>query len=119
MIAVIFEALPAERKWDEYLELAASLRPELAKIEGFISVERFQSMADPKKVLSLSFWEDEASISQWRNVELHREAQSQGRASVFNNYRIRIGSIVRDYGMAERMEAPKDSSIIHDKISRT
>jgi len=115
MIAVIFEAFPAEGKWDEYLEIAAALKPKLADIKGFISVERFQSISDPEKVLSLSFWEDESSIAQWRNLELHREAQAKGRNAVFNNYRLRVANVMRDYGMTQRIEAPEDSKNIHNK----
>jgi len=118
MVAVIFEACPAKGKWDEYLETAKALRPELSKIEGFISIERFQSIVNPDKVLSLSFWEDEHSVHQWRNTEMHRRAQSEGRNSIFDDYRIRVASVVRDYGMNQREEAPKDSQIIHDKKER-
>ena len=116
MIAVIFEAFPAEAKWEEYLDIAAALRPELSKIEGFISVERFQSITNPEKVLSLSFWKDEESITQWRNIELHRCAQIKGRDYIFRDYRLRIADVVRDYGMNERSEAPNDSKNIHHKI---
>src|SRR5262245_14049476 len=113
MIAVIFEAFPEKGKWDAYLDMAARLRPELNKIEGFISIERFQSMADPEKVLSLSFWKDEESITLWRNGELHRSDQAQGRASIFVNYRIRIANVFRDYSMNEREQAHADSKLIH------
>ena len=113
MIAVIFEAFPAKGKWDDYLDTAAKLKPELSKIEGFISVERFQSLTNPEKVLSLSFWKDEISIQQWRNLEMHRIAQKEGRASIFDNYRLRVAEVVRDYGMYEREQAPSDSKTIH------
>jgi len=109
VLAVIFEVLPAERQMDTYLELAAALRDELTKIDGFISIERFQSLTEEDKVLSLSFWRDEDAISEWRNLEKHRNAQSQGRAEVFAKYRLRVASVVRDYGMNERTEAPEDS----------
>ena len=112
MIAVIFEAVPADGKWERYFDIAATLRRELDKITGFISIERFLSVTDPGKVLSLSFWEDEESIRQWRNIELHRVAQKEGRSSIFNNYRIRIATVQRDYGMAEREQAPDDSKTI-------
>ena len=113
MIAVIFEAVPAEGKWDEYLDIAAKLKPELSKIEGFISIERFQSISSPKKVLSLSFWRDEECIAEWRNIETHRAAQKKGRNSVFDDYRLRIAVVERDYGMNERAQAPNDSRKIH------
>jgi heme-degrading monooxygenase HmoA len=119
MIAVIFEVIPEAGKWEEYLDIAASLRPELNKIEGFISIERFQSMTNKEKVLSLSFWKDEESITRWRNVELHRQAQAHGRASVFNHYRLRVANVVRDYGMTERREAPHDSIAAHDEKEHT
>jgi heme-degrading monooxygenase HmoA len=114
MIAVIFEAFPAPGKWDEYFAIAAELKTELGKTEGFISIERFQSIANPEKVLSLSFWKDEESISRWRNLELHRAAQAKGRRSIFNNYRLRVANVIRDYGMEHRKEAPADSKLIHN-----
>jgi len=117
MIAVIFEAFPKDGKWDDYLDIAASLRPELNKIEGFISVERFQSITNKEKVLSLSFWKDEESVTQWRNVELHRQAQANGRSSIFNDYRLRVAHVLRDYSMTERREAPADSMGFHKKIT--
>ncbi len=113
MVAVIFEAYPAVGKWDEYLDIAAGLRTELSKIEGFISIERFQSITNPEKVLSLSFWKDEESILQWRNVELHRMAQKKGRTSVFADYRLRVAIVQRDYGKTDRAQAPADSKEIH------
>ncbi|MCD0466707.1 antibiotic biosynthesis monooxygenase [Flavobacterium sp. ENC] len=114
MIAVIFEVIPNEGKKEEYLTIAANLRPELDHIEGFISIERFQSFNDPEKVLSLSFWKDEESILQWRNLEMHRFAQAKGREEIFRDYHLRIAAVVRDYGMFDRKEAPKDSLNFHD-----
>lgn len=113
MIAVIFEAIPAEGKWDEYLDTAVQLRPLLERIEGFISIERYQSIASPGKVLSLSFWKDEGSVSAWRNTELHRQAQHTGRTSIFTDYRLRVASVQRDYGMNDREQVPNDSKEIH------
>jgi heme-degrading monooxygenase HmoA len=113
MIAVIFEVIPAEGKLNEYFDIAAMLRSELDKIEGFISIERFQSITNPKKVLSLSFWKDEESVIQWRNLELHRDAQTKGRKSIFADYRLRVAAVMRDYGMNERTQAPADSKTIH------
>jgi len=113
MIAVIFEVIPAEGNRNEYLDIAAELKPELSKIEGFISIERFQSLTEPEKVLSLSFWKDEKSVAEWRNLESHRAAQKKGRDWIFENYRLRIAKVVRDYGMNEREQAPNDSREIH------
>jgi heme-degrading monooxygenase HmoA len=113
MIAVIFEAFPAEGKRENYFDIAAGLRPELERIDGFISIERFQSVSDPNKVLSLSFWKDENSIQQWRNLEVHRQAQAEGRKTIFENYRLRVANVNRDYGMNEREQAPADSKLIH------
>lgn len=113
MIAVIFEVWPADGERQTYLHIAASLRPELDEIEGFISIERFESISEPGKMLSLSFWRDEAAVEEWRRREHHRRAQERGRASVFRDYRLRIGSVVRDYGMASREEAPADSRDLH------
>ena len=115
MVAVIFEAIPAEGKKEEYLGIAAQLRPKLDGIKGFISIERFQSINDPGKILSLSFWEDEAAVSQWRNTEMHRHAQGQGRHGIFRDYRLRVADVLRDYGMNNRAEAPADSKQIHDQ----
>jgi heme-degrading monooxygenase HmoA len=109
MIAVIFEVWPADGHKQTYLDIAAKLKPELEKIDGFLSIERFQSLVDDSKLLSLSFWRDEAAVAAWRNVEHHREAQKRGREGVFRDYRLRIASVVRDYGMTERAEAPPDS----------
>jgi heme-degrading monooxygenase HmoA len=113
MIAVIFEVWPAAGRTDDYLDLAASLREELRGINGFISVERFRSLTDPDKLLSLSFWRDEEAVREWRNRPAHRAVQAEGRARVFRDYRLRIAGVVRDYGMTNRMEAPADSRAAH------
>ncbi len=113
MIAVIFEATPVHGRRDEYLDIAAELRPLLSEIEGFISIERFQSLTDPRKILSLSFFEDEAAIARWRKLSAHRRAQARGRRHVFDDYRLRIAGVVRDYGMVDRAQAPADSRDAH------
>jgi len=109
MIAVIFEVWPADGRAQDYLDIAASLRPDLERIDGFLSIERFQSLADETKILSLSFWRDERAVQAWRNLERHRAAQKAGRGGIFRDYRLRVAGIVRDYGMRERAEAPADS----------
>ena len=114
MIAVIFEAWPHEEHYQRYLDLAAELKPLLAQIDGFISVERFQSLSEPSKLLSLSFWRDEAAIQQWRSLELHRAAQSKGRRQVFADYHLRIAQVVRDYSLEDRAQAPTDSRQAHE-----
>jgi heme-degrading monooxygenase HmoA len=114
MHAVIFEVWPAEGRAQEYFDLAAELKPDLEKIDGFISIERFQSLATPGKFVSLSFWRDEKAIRDWRELEHHRSAQAKGRAGVFANYRLRVAAVVRDYGMTERAQAPVDSRSVHD-----
>lgn len=114
MIAVIFEFEPADGRRNDYLEHAAALRPHLDTIDGFISIERFESLAQPGKLLSLSFWRDEQAIAQWRNLDRHRTAQQQGRAGIFSDYRLRVAEVARDYGMHERMAAPQDSKSLHD-----
>jgi heme-degrading monooxygenase HmoA len=113
MIAVIFEVVPAPGRRQEYLDLAAQLRPELERMDGFISVERFASLTDESKVLSLSFWRDEDAVRRWRNLESHRAAQARGRGGVFAQYRLRVAGVIRDYGMNERKEAPQDSRRVH------
>src|SRR5437660_536281 len=109
MIAVVFEVWPASGRMDDYLAIAATLRGELERIDGFISVERFQSLTEPGKLLSLSFWRDEEAVRSWRNQLKHRESQTAGRAGIFSNYRLRIASVLRDYGMSDRAAAPDDS----------
>lgn len=117
MIAVIFEVLPAEEHRLEYLDLAAELKPALEKMDGFISVERFQSLTNPGKVVSLSFWRDEEAVDRWRNHPGHRRMQAKGRSGVFAGYRLRVASIIRDYEMAERRDqAPKDSRATFEKL---
>jgi heme-degrading monooxygenase HmoA len=115
MIAVIFEVWPAEGRRDEYLDIAAGLRPILAQIDGFISVERFESLTEPGKLLSLSFWRDEQAVQAWRQVAEHRMAQAKGRGGVFRDYRLRVAAVDRDYGMsANREQAPADSRAAHE-----
>jgi heme-degrading monooxygenase HmoA len=113
MIAVIFEVIPDDGKKQEYLDIAAYLKPTLETIDGFISIERFQSLSDPGKILSLSFWRDEEAVKQWRNLEIHRDAQIKGRRYVFKDYHLRIANVVRNYGMFDRDEAPADSKQVH------
>lgn len=113
MIAVIFEVLPHPDHKGRYLDIAASLRDELAAIPGFISVERFQSLTDPDKLLSLSFFEDEAAVMRWRTTQAHRAAQAAGRGGVFTGYRLRVAQVLRDYGLEERDGAPEDSQRFH------
>lgn len=113
MIAVIFEAWPAEGHMNRYLDLAAALRPDLEKVDGFLSVERFQSLAEPGKLLSLSFFRDEDAVRAWRNLPGHRATQARGRSGVFADYRLRVASVVRDYGLTERDQAPTDSLHTH------
>ena len=114
MIAVIFEVWPEAGRKQEYLDLAAELRPLLAGIDGFISIERFESLAEPGKMLSLSFWRDEQAVTAWRTLEAHREAQSRGRGGVFRDYRLRVAAVARDYGKSGRNQAPDDSLRFHD-----
>jgi heme-degrading monooxygenase HmoA len=113
VIAVIFEVWPAEGRAPEYFDLAAALRPDLEKIDGFISIERFESLTTKGKFLSLSFWRDDEAVRRWRNLESHRGAQAKGRGGIFADYRLRVASVVRDYGMKNRAEAPKDSKTVH------
>ena len=113
MIAVIFEVRPRADRKQEYLDLAAALRPRLAQADGFVSIERFQSLTDPGKLLSLSFWRDEAAVAAWRRDEAHHAVQARGRAEVFEGYRLRVAAVLRDYGMTERAQAPEDAKAFH------
>jgi heme-degrading monooxygenase HmoA len=112
MIAVIFEVEPSDA--EAYLRIASELRPLLGEMDGFLSIERFQSLATPGKLVSLSFWRDEAAVAAWRNTEPHRRAQAEGRDRVLRDYRLRVAEVLRDYGMNERAEAPPDSRAVHD-----
>jgi heme-degrading monooxygenase HmoA len=118
MIAVIFEVIPADGRKGDYLDHAARLKGELERVDGFISVERFQSLTNPDKLLSLSFWRDEAAVADWRGRAGHRATQAAGRNGIFRDYRLRVAAVARDYGMTERREqAPADSRAVHDAPS--
>lgn len=113
MIAVIFEVEPQAGRRQAYLDLATALRAELATIDGFLSIERFESLTRPGRILSLSFWRDEEAVRQWRNLEAHRAAQAAGRCGVFADYRLRVAHVIRDYGTTDRAQAPADSRAAH------
>ena len=113
MIAVIFEFTPAEGRFADYKTLAEGLNDEVRNFDGFISIERFQSISDQGKFVSLSFWRDEEAVRRWRNVQKHREAQKKGRGGIFSTYRLRVAQVLRDYSMQERGEAPADSVKAH------
>lgn len=113
MIAVIFEVEPKAGRHGDYLDIAAELAPLLTTIDGFISVERFESLTTPGKILSLSIWRDEAAVAAWRQLAGHRKAQARGRGDIFDDYRLRIASVVRDYGLNDRAQAPDDSRAVH------
>ena len=114
MIAVIFEVVPAAGRESDYLDTAAAMRPLVEQVEGFISVERFQSLTDPRRLLALSFFTDEDAVARWRQLPAHRLAQSRGRNGIFDSYRLRVAHVVRDYGMDDRVAAPGDSNAAHD-----
>jgi heme-degrading monooxygenase HmoA len=113
MIAVIFEVMPHAGRRQDYIGMAADLAPLLEGVDGFLSIERFESLAQPGKILSLSFWRDEAAVAAWRNLEAHRRAQAAGRQEVFRDYRLRIAAVLHDYGMTDRAEAPADSRAVN------
>ena len=113
MIAVIFELWPAPGRQDDYLDIAAALRPELEAVDGFVSVERFQSLTEAGKLLSLSFFRDEAAVQAWRTLPSHRAAQTRGRRGIFAGYRLRVATVLRDYGKDERRQVPDDSRAVH------
>ena len=115
MIAVIFEFEPYPERRQDYVDLAAALQPQLEQIDGFISIERFESLGHPGRRLSLSFWRDEAAIHQWRNLEQHRAAQQAGREGIFTDYRLRVAEVLRDYTLDDRAAAPADSRQRHGK----
>jgi heme-degrading monooxygenase HmoA len=117
MIAVIFEVMPSQTRKRDYLDHAVRLKIELEQMDGFVSVERFQSLSDPDKLLSLSFWRDEPAVAAWRCHAGHRATQTAGRKGIFRDYRLRVAAVVRDYGLTERREqAPGDSQTVHDVL---
>ena len=111
MMAVIFEVQPAPGQQDAYLQAAAALRPLLEQVDGFISIERFQSLTEPSRLLSLSFWRDEEAVARWRQMEADRHTQRLGRASIFRDYRLRVAAVVRDYGMHDRSNSMPASTL--------
>ncbi len=113
MIAVIFEVYPDPAQRQPYLDMAAEMRPLVEQIDGFISVERFQSLTDPDKLLSISMFRDEEALADWRRLTRHRAAQKAGREVMFTDYRLRIAHVIRDYGKFDRAEAPDDSKAAH------
>ncbi|WP_422844728.1 antibiotic biosynthesis monooxygenase family protein [Acidovorax sp. M2(2025)] len=113
MMAVIFEVTPAPGQTDAYLGAAAALRPLLEQVDGFLSIERFESLSQPGKLLSLSFWRDEEAVAHWRQLEAHRSTQQAGRGGIFADYRLRVAAVVRDYGLHDRAQAPADSRAVH------
>ena len=113
MMAVIFEVQPAPGQRGAYLDAAAALRPLLERVDGFVSIERFESLGTPGKLLSLSFWRDEDAVARWRQAEAHRATQQAGRARIFDGYRLRVAAVVRDYGMHDRAQAPADSRALY------
>lgn len=113
MIAIIFEVIPKEGRKQAYLDIAAEMRPLVHEMEGFLGVERFQSLTNPEKLLSISFFEDEAAVARWRQLAAHRSAQSRGRGGLFADYRIRVAHVLRDYTQTDRDEAPADSVALH------
>lgn len=115
MIAVLFEVWPAEGRTQHYLDLAAALKNELSQLDGFVSIERFESLSEPGKLLSLSFFRDEDAVARWRNTAHHRATQSKGRGGVFSDYRLRVAHVVRDYGLTDRAQAPDDSRKLHEQ----
>lgn len=118
MIAILFEVVPNADHYDAYQNTAARLQSHLEQMDGFISVERFGSLSQPGKILSLSFWRDEAAVQQWRNQESHRQAQTAGRHAIFADYRLRVAEVLRDYGLNDRAQAPADSVQVHGNTHR-
>ncbi|OFS08890.1 MULTISPECIES: antibiotic biosynthesis monooxygenase family protein [Hafnia] len=104
MIAVIFEANSHLDKQARYLDIASELKPLLEQIDGFIAIERFQSLSETGKILSLSWWRDEESVLAWKKNVFHQQAQAEGRASIFSYYRIRVARVLRDYSSENRGE---------------
>ena len=113
MIAVIFEFTPLDGRFADYKSLAEGLAEDVRQFDGFISIERFESISNRGKFVSLSFWRDEEAVRKWRNLQKHREAQKKGRGGIFRSYRLRVANVLRDYSMDERAQTPADSVQVH------
>src|SRR5690242_18647985 len=113
MIAAILEVYVKEEHRQEYLDIAAQLRPLLDDIDGFISVERFESLYTPGKLISLSFWRDEEAIAAWQQVREHHIAQAKGRSTIFEDYRMKIARVMWDYSKHDRAQAPQNRQVSH------
>lgn len=109
MIAVIFESWPKHGRGETYLEMGQRMMSLVEGFDGFISIERFESVVQPGKFVALSFWRDEAAVTAWRNVVEHRQIQRGSRNGVFEDYRLRVASVTRDYSMHDRIQTPHDS----------
>ena len=113
MIAVIFEFTPIEGRFADYKALADGLAEDVRNFDGFISIERYESITSKGKFVSLSFWRDEEAVRKWRNLQKHREAQKKGRGGIFRSYRLRVAQVLRDYTRDERAQTPADSVQVH------
>ena len=113
MIAVIFEFTPIEGRFADYKALADGQAEDVRNFDGFISIERFESITNKGKFVSLSFWRDEEAVRKWRNLQKHREAQKKGRGGIFRSYRLRVAQVLRDYTRDERAQTPADSVQVH------
>lgn len=113
MIAIIFEVIPHPEHKQAYFDAATALGPHLKHLDGFISIERYESLAQPGKLLSLSYWDNEDAVQRWRNLDAHRQTQAAGRETIFSDYRLRVAQVIRDYGLSDRAEAPADSRLAH------
>ncbi len=113
MIAIIFEVEPVDGRQEDYLDVAAAMRSMVKEIDGFISVERFRSLSNPDRLLSLSYFRDEEAVERWRRLSAHRSAQAKGRDGLFRDYRLKVARVLRDYGMFDRDQAPTDSRAVH------
>ena len=113
MIVVIFESWPKPGNGETYLKMGQSMSSLVEGFDGFISIERFESVVEPGKFVALSYWRDEESVAAWRNVAEHRRIQDGSRRSVFNDYRLRVATVMRDYSMENREQAPPDSVAAH------
>ncbi|HJA07813.1 MAG TPA: antibiotic biosynthesis monooxygenase [Candidatus Mailhella merdigallinarum] len=110
-IVVLFEVTPTAEGRQRYLELAASLKKLLAEAKGFIRAERFSSLTEEGKLLSMNLWESEDDVDAWRNTLDHRISQMEGRNKLFKKYTITVASVIREYGNTSREQAPSDSNL--------
>ena len=114
MFVVMFEVQPKAERWNDYLDTARLLRPELERIDGFLDNERFKSERTEGRVLSLSTWRDEKALVRWRTQATHHTlGQTRGRFEIFADYHLRVGEVSADSA------APSGAEMVGQRFDTT